>query len=234
MRKALRYSFFIISLGLLMSSVSVREARAQNVLGEILRRMDLNNKALQSVHADVTMVKVDALLGASGTDSTYGSTSYLPKTGKRRAYIRVDWTRPVEEQISVIGDDYELYRPKLNQVIVGKVNRSKNSSSVGGALSFMNMSKAQLQANYSVIYLGEEQVSGGPMTWHLQLTPKTQTSYKQAELWVDKDGMPRQAKITEQNNDTTTVLLSNIQKNISLDGKIFKLNYPTSVKKIKA
>lgn len=232
MRKALRFSFFVISLVLLMSSLSVTEARAQNILGEILRRMDMNNKALQSVRSDVTMAKTDVVIGA--TDTTYGTTSYLPKTAKRGAYIRVDWTRPVEEQISVIGDNYELYRPKLNQVIVGKVNKSKNSSSVGGALGFMNMSKEQLQANYSVVYLGEEQVSGGTQTWHLQLTPKTQTSYKQAELWVDKDGMPRQAKITEQNNDTTTVLLSNIQKNVSLDGKIFKLNYPSSVKKIKA
>lgn len=232
MNKVLRYSFLIISFGFLISALSVTEARAQNVLGEILRRMDLNNKALQSLRADVTMVKTDVLIGES--DTTSGSTSYLPRTAKHGAYVRVDWTRPVEEQISVINDTYELYRPKLNQVITGKVNKSKNSAAVGGALAFMNMSKTQLNANYSIAYLGEEQISGGTRTWHLQLTPKTPTSYKMAELWVDPDGMPRQAKITEQNNDTTTVLLSNIQKNISLDGKIFKLNYPSTVKKIKA
>ncbi len=46
--------------------------------------------------------------------------------------------------------------------------------------------------------------------------------------------MPRQAKVLEQNNDTTTVLLSNLQKNITLNGSIFKLNYPKNAKKIKA
>src|SRR5262245_25360062 len=155
MRKVLRYIFFAISLGLLLSAVSVREASAQNVLGEILRRMDVHNKALQSLRSDVTMVKTNVQLGES--DTTYGSSTYLSKTAKHGAYVRVDWTRPVEEQISVIGDAYELYRPKLNQVIIGKVNKTKNNASVGNALAFMNMSKAQLQANYSVAFLGEEQ-----------------------------------------------------------------------------
>lgn len=232
MRKVLRYSFFSISLVLLISSVSVTEAKAQNILGEILRRMDVYNKSLQSLRADVTMVKTNVQLNVS--DTTYGNTSYLPKTAKRGVYVRIDWTRPVEEQISVIGDDYELYRPKLNQVIVGKVNKAKNSASVGGALSFMNMSKTQLQANYNVAYLGEEQINGGVRTWHIQLTPKDQSSYKLAELWVDADGTPRQAKITELNSDTTTVMISNMQKNITLKGEIFKLKYPGSVKKIKA
>jgi len=232
MSKVLRYSFLVIGLGLLISSVSVKEARAQNILGEILRRMDVNNKALQSLRADVTMVKTNVQLGVS--DTTYGNTSYVPKTLKHGTYVRIDWTKPVEEQIAVSGDDYELYRPRLNQVIVGKVNKAKNSASVGGALGFMNMSKAQLQENYSTAYLGQEQISGGITTWHIQLTPKTQTSYKVAELWVDADGMPRQAKVTEQNNDTTTVLLSNIQKNVTLKVEIFKLKYPGSVKKIKA
>ena len=219
-------------LGLLFSGVSVTEAKGQNILGEILRRMDLYNKTLQSLQADVTMVKFNPQLNVS--DVSQGSTSYLPKSGKRVMYVRIDWTKPVEEQISLIGDDYELYRPRLGQVIQGKSSKAKNSASVGGALGFMNMSKAQLNANYDVIYIGREQIKGGILTSHLQLNPKTATSYKTAELWVDDDGMPRQAKIAEQNNDTTTVLLTNIRKNVTLKGEIFKLKYPGTVKKIRA
>jgi len=178
------------------------------------------------------MVKFNPQLNVS--DVSQGSTSYLPKSGKRVMYVRIDWTKPVEEQISLIGDDYELYRPRLGQVIQGKSSKAKNSASVGGALGFMNMSKAQLNANYDVSYIGQEQISGGVTTWHLQLNPKTATSYKTAELWVDGDGMPRQAKIAEQNNDTTTVLLTNIRKNVTLKGEIFKLKYPGTVKKIRA
>ncbi len=223
-----------IVLGILAGSVSATETRAQNVLGEILRRMDIYNKSLQSLTASVTMVKYNPQLNVS--DTTIGTTSYLPKskaTGNRM-YVRINWTKPVDEQVSVIGDDYELYRPALNQVIVGKTTGAKNNASAGGALGFMNMSKEQLKANYEVVYIGEEQISGGNRTWHLQLTPKSQTSYKSADLWVDGDGIPRQAKITERNNDSTTVLLSNVRRNENIKASIFKLQYPGSVKKIRA
>jgi outer membrane lipoprotein-sorting protein len=221
-------------LGVVFSTVSVSEAKAQNILGEILRRMDSFNNSLLSVKADVTMVKTNTQLNIS--DTTVGSTQYLTKKATNgQRYVRIDWTKPVQEHISVKGDNYELYRPRLNQVIVGQANTAKNSASVGGALAFMNMSKAQLNANYTVVYLGEEQISGGVKTWHLQLTPKSRTSYKLADLWVDVNGMPRQAKITEHNSDTTTVLLSNVRTNETISVAIFTLNYDKKkVKVIKA
>jgi outer membrane lipoprotein-sorting protein len=232
MSKVFRYGVLTTFLGLLFSTFTVADARAQNILGEILRRMDLYNKTLQSLQAEVTMVKYNPQLNVS--DISIGTTSYLPKAGNRAMYVRIDWTKPVDEQMSVIGENYELYRPRLNQVIVGKTSNAQNNGKIGNALGFMNMSKAQLNANYDVNYIDEEQIKGGVLTWHLQLNPKTATSYKAAEIWVDGDGMPRQAKITERNNDTTTVLLANIRKNVTLKGEIFKLKYPGTVKKIRA
>jgi outer membrane lipoprotein-sorting protein len=220
-------AFFVFFTGVL----SVSETSAQPIRA-ILKRMDEHNKSLTSLRADVTMVKHNPQLNVS--DTSFGATSYLPASGKRGRYVRIDWTKPVQEHISVIGESYELYRPRLNQVIVGQVGKAKNNASVGGALSFMNMNKKQLEANYDIVYLGEEKISGGISTWRLQLTPTVATSYKIAELWVDADGMPRQAKIVEQNNDTTTVLLSNLKKNLTLNGSIFKLDYPKNAKKIKA
>jgi len=219
MRKLILFAFIISAF-----AVSASNTEAQ-VLREILDRMDGNNKTLQSLKADVTMVKTDQVLGES--DTTYGNTSYLPKSSatKNQRYVRINWTKPVEEQIAVIGDSYELFRPRLNQVIQGTTSKAQNNSKAAGALAFMSMSKDELKANYTVTYIGEESVSGAVSTWHLQLTPKTKTSYKLAEIWVDKDGMPRQAKITENNNDTTTVLLSNIKKNDKISGDTFRLGY---------
>ncbi|CAN5518433.1 hypothetical protein BH10ACI2_BH10ACI2_06870 [soil metagenome] len=214
-----------------MVVAGVSSAHGQNVLGEILRRMDMNNKSLQSLRAKVTMVKFNSQLNIP--DTTIGNTSYLAKTSSRGRYILIDWLQPLEEHVSVIGDDYELWRPRLNQVLVGKVDKAKNSASMGGALSFMSMSKEQLKENFTVIYVGEEQVKGGGNTWHLQLTPKTAANYKMAEIWVDGNGMPVQAKTVENNGDTTTVLLENIVKNETLKGDIFKLKYPSSVKKVR-
>jgi hypothetical protein len=90
------------------------------------------------------MVKTNTQLGES--DTSVGSTSYLPKTASRAMYARIDWTKPVEEQIAVIGESYELYRPRLNQVIQGKTNSAQGNAKAGGALAFMTMSKEQLKA----------------------------------------------------------------------------------------
>src|SRR5436190_15992466 len=225
-----KISLFAIGFGILISSISVTEAKAQGPLTEILRRMDLNNKSLQSLQANVTMVKVNTQLGEK--DTSIGTTSYLPKTAKHDKYVRIDWTKPVVEKVAVVGDSYELWRVRLNQVIVGKASQASNGAAAGGALGFMSMSRDQLKENYEVIHLGNETLSSGTVTFHLQLTPKGKTSYKSAELWVDSDGMPQQAKIIEANNDTTTVLLSNIKKNVTLQASLFKLEYdPKTVKK---
>ncbi|MEO7540141.1 MAG: outer membrane lipoprotein carrier protein LolA [Pyrinomonadaceae bacterium] len=192
--------------------------------------MDMHNKALQSMQADIKMVKYNPQLNVSDTYS--GLTKYVPKSSKQKMLMRLDWQQPAVEQISVIGDNYELYKPSIKTVYWGSVGKTQTSASAGGALSFMNMSKEQLKANYDVVYLGEELIAGSTRTWHLQLTPLRPTSYKSAELWVDVDGMPRQGRIVEKNDDTTTILLSNIKKNLTLSASIFKLTYG-SVKRLK-
>lgn len=228
MKKLSLCSFLFVGM-LVVGIGSVQSAFAQGPLGEILKRMDDHNKAITSVQADVTMVKLNVQLNEP--DTYIGSTSYLPNA-KGKRYMRLDWTKPRVEQVSVIGDDYRLYKPSINQVYIGKVNKAKSSAGAGNALGFMSMNREQLRANYNVVYLGTEN-AGGVSTWHLQLTPKIATNYKSAELWVDTNGMPVQAKVFEQNNDTTTVTLQNIRKNVQISASIFVLNIPKGAKEIK-
>jgi len=231
MNKAFRLAAVVFAVGISIGVFSSTDVKAQGgPMNEAIKRMDAMNKSLVSLKADVKMDKTNAQLGE--TDTTSGTTSYLPKTTKRVMYARIDWTKPVQEQIVIIGDAYKLYRPRLNQVITGKVDKAGNKVP-GNALSFMGMSRAQLQANYTPNYIGQESV-GGSLTWHLELIPKNKTSYKSAELWVDANGMPIQAKIIEQNNDTTTVLLSNIQQNVTISANDFNLVLPPNVKKVQA
>jgi outer membrane lipoprotein-sorting protein len=218
-----------IALTFFFNAFAVTETKAQAVLNEILKRMETHRASLKTMESNVKMVKRDSLLDEN--DTFQGTVKYIPGKSEDDMYIRIDWTKP-SEQLAVIKTDYVLYRPPLNQVIVGKVSKAKNSANTGGALSFMSMSKAQLKANYSYKYLGEATLSSGAKTVHLQLTPKNKQKYKSAELWVDADGMPLQMKIIENNNDSTTVLLYNVKKNPSLDGRDFVISYPKTAKKI--
>lgn len=224
MRRFIRYSSFVLTVFVVGSFASVREASAQGILGQILNRMEAHNKTIDTVQANVTMKKYNPQLDA--TDTYTGSTSYIPesaKVAKGKRYMRLDWEKPAVEQVAIIGDDYKLYKKSINQLYVGKVEKAKTSAGAGNALAFMSMSKEQLKANYDVQYVAQENIEGGIPTWHLLLTPKAAGNYKTADLWVDGNGMPIQAKVVERNNDTTTVTLSNIRKNQKIDPKIFDI-----------
>ncbi len=222
MTKYLRFILPAIAIAFLWSATAT-QASAQ-VIAEILKRMDNNNKSLVTLKSNIKMAKHDSVLGE--TDLSTGELTYRPGRSETSIFVRIDWATPVVEHLAVANGQYVLYRPKLKQAIVGKVDKAKGNAKTGGALAFMSMSKAQLKENYDVKYVGEETVGGSIKTFHLLLTPKKAGSYKSADLWVDVDGMPVQAKIVEKNNDTTTVLLSNIQKNPTVKASAFKISPP--------
>jgi outer membrane lipoprotein-sorting protein len=228
MRNILKFSLVAMTLAIVFGAVSVTESNAQ--INEIYNRMDAHYKALQSLEANVKMEKYNAQLGE--TDISIGVVKYIPKSQNGKMYVRLDWTKPVEEQMAVIGDNYRLYRPRLNQVYEGKTSSAKNNAKVGGALNFMSMSKAELKNNYDPTYLGEENVNGVP-TVHLKLIPKTASNYSEAHIWVDGNGMPIMAKVIEKNKDSTAILLSNLKKNVAIKDGAFIINYPKNIKPIK-
>lgn len=233
MKSYLRFILPAIALMIVFGGVSALESKAQpGKLGEILRRMDAHNKALTTVRADVTMGKQNAQLGDE-PEITTGTAIYAKRPGKD-ALVRIDWKKPLEESLAVVDGRYIIYRTKLGVAYTGSAKEKSKDTKGNSALAFMNMSKADLSANYTAVYLGEATLSDGTRTVQLQLTPKNKTSYKSAELWIDVDGMPRQSKIVENNNDTTQVLLTNLKKNPSLKSSDFKVSYPDGTKVVKS
>lgn len=209
---------------------SVSNIPAQgNQIREIKKRMDAHNKALQTLRVDATMVKYNSQLGE--TDTVNGTAIYAKGKGKY-PYVRVDWKRP-EETLAVVDGKYQLYKPSQMIAYTGSVDSvgsGGDKAKGNSAFAFVSMSKTELDTNYDVAYINEETLSNGVRAIHLQLTPKVSTSYKLADLWVDSDGMPVQSRITEKNNDTTTVLLSKPQKNVTLKPADFKINWPAGTK----
>ncbi|HYX27530.1 MAG TPA: outer-membrane lipoprotein carrier protein LolA, partial [Pyrinomonadaceae bacterium] len=79
----------------------------------------------------------------------------------------------------------------------------------------------------------DETLWGGVWTQHMKVTPKTAASYKYIELWIDKEGMPVQTKMVEKNDDSTTVRLSNVERNQNISSDQFKQNLGSNVKHVK-
>ena len=225
MKSFLKISFTAIVIILFFGSAFIVETKAQNILPEILKRMEAHRNSLTSLRTNVTMVKINDQLGEK--DVTEGTAFYLPAKG-RDALIRIDWTKPVQETLSVVNKKYVLFTPRRKSAIVGNASDAKGKGKANNLFAFINMSKDELKANFNIKYLGQESVSSGTQTWHLEMTPKNAASYKfkSAEMWVDGNGMPIQIKVTENNNDTTTLLLTGLQKNTSIKPSIFKVDLP--------
>jgi len=231
MKSFLRISLAAIAVTLFFNAFAVTETKAQGgPLNEILKRMEVNRSTMKTLRSEVMMVKYNAQL--KETDTVKGTSIYLPTKG-RDALVRIDWKEPVKETLAVVNGKYVLYRERLKQALTGNAKDAKGNGKANGALSFMNMSKEQLKANYTIKYLGQENVSGNIPTWHLELTPKAATNFKMAELWVDGNGMPIQAKVIETNNDTTTVLLSKIEKNADINASLFEVKLPKGTQIVK-
>jgi outer membrane lipoprotein-sorting protein len=224
----------VLVIALLLVTVAVSSptdvnAQGAGLVSSLLNRMERNHQNLKSLRASVDMVKYNAQIGDE--DKYKGVVLYLPATG-RNAYVRVDWSYPQKETLAVADGQFTLFRPRLNMAYKGKAGTGKGKSSA--AFDFLNMSKQQLAARYDVQPMGEETLWGNVSTTHVKLVPKGGANFKWAEAWVDASGMPVQTKVVEKNDDSTSVRLTNLQRNATIPLEEFFLKLDASVKIVPA
>jgi outer membrane lipoprotein-sorting protein len=230
MKKVLSSS--LVAVMLLASAAFVsRPAQAQGpgLVSSIINKMERNRQTLRTLRAAITMQKYNAQI--HDEEMSYGEVAYIAGSG-RNANVRVDWKKPALEYLSVLNGKYTLYRPRLNQAIVGTTAKlNGNPGKVNGVLGFgLNATGAQLRGQYDIELAGEGTLyDGGPHVYLLKLTPKT-ASGKFTEVWVDDSGMPVQTRVTEKNGDSTLVRLTNIQRNAKVTPNEIKIDLPAGVK----
>src|SRR6476659_7130056 len=104
-------------------------------------------------------------------------------------------------------------------------------SSVLNRLEMMSMSRGQLEARFQPVKdVREETLWGGVSTIHLTLVPKGNAGYKYAEVWIDSAGMPVQTKLVEKNDDSTTMRLTGMERNLKINSDEFNIKLDSGVK----
>ncbi len=229
---------FSLSLvvGLLLTALSIQptsvaNAQSAGLVSSILNRMEKNKRSLKTLRANISMVKYNAQL--RDEDKYQGIVLYIPGTaGSSSAFVRLEWIQPQHEILAVQNGNYSLYRPRLGTVLEGKTGSMPSKD--GDVLALMNMSATQLRTKFGEFQdMREETLGGGVWTQHFKVTPKNAASYKYIEVWIDKEGMPVQTKMVEKNDDSTTVRLTNIEKNQTIPLDQFKLKLDSNVKRVK-
>lgn len=230
----------LISSGLMLAFIlstlvivipTTTNGQGAGLVSSVLNRLEKNRASLKSLRAGISVVKVNSQLGYE--DKYQGVVLYMPGAG-RQASVRIDWNSPRKEILAVNNNQYTIYRP--NQKIAYKGVASKmNDKNTGGLMEMMNMSRGQLEARFQPVKdVREETLWGGVSTIHLTLVPKGNAGYKYAEVWIDAGGMPVQTKIVEKNDDSTTMRLTDLEKNQKIDQGIFDIKLDSSVKIVKS
>lgn len=218
---------------MLLASLSVApppaQAQGPGLISSILNKMDRNRRSLGSLRAAVHMVKYNAQIRTN--DEQFGDVAYIAGKG-RDADVRVDWKRPVNELLSVTGGQYTLYRPRLNQAYQGSTKNTKGKGAAGNVLNFaLTMNGAQAKNQFNVELVGEgELYKGSPHVWWLKFVPRGNQGFQYAEVWVTDDGMPIQSRVIEKNGDSTTVRLTNIQRNARVSPDEIPVKLPAGTK----
>lgn len=222
----------LLFTALATQSGSVARAQGPGFVSSMYSRMEKNQRSLKTLRANIGMVKYNAQL--RDEDRYQGLVLYIPgAAGSGSAFVRLEWTQPQHEILSVANGLYSLYRPRLNTVLEGKTGSIKSQKD-GDVLALMNMSATQLRTRFGEPEdWREETLYGGVVTQHFKVVPKAAASYKYIELWVDKEGMPVQTKMVEKNDDSTTVRLMNVERNQNIPLDQFKLKLDGNVKHVK-
>jgi outer membrane lipoprotein-sorting protein len=221
---------------MLLASLSVAPPRAQaqgpGLISSILNKMDRNRRSLGSLRAAVHMQKYNAQLRQA--EDQFGDVAYIAGKG-RDANVRVDWKRPVNELLSVVGGQYTLYRPRMNQAYQGTTKNTKGKGAAGNVLNFaLSMNGTQAKNQFNVELVGEgELYKGSPHVWWLKFVPRGNQGFQFAEVWVTDDGMAIQTRVTERNGDATTVRLTGIQRNARVSLDEIKIDLPAGTKIVK-
>ena len=221
---------FILST-LVIVNPTTTNGQGAGLVSSVLNRLEKNRQSLKSLRAGITVSKVNSQLGYE--DKYQGVVIYLPGAG-RQASVRIDWSSPRKEVLAVKDNKYTIYRPNQKIAYQGSANGMKDKSA-GGLMEMMNMSRGQLEARFQPVKdVREETLWGGVSTIHLTLVPKGNAGYKYAEVWIDAGGMPVQTKIVEKNDDSTTMRLTGLEKNQSINKGDFDIKLDSNVKIVKS
>jgi outer membrane lipoprotein-sorting protein len=221
----------LLAAASIFSFPKATNGQSAGLVSAVLNRMERNRQSLKSLKATLSMEKYNAQL--RDKENYSGWVLYVPASG-RDASVRIEWQRPQHEILAVSKGQYTLFRPRLNQAIVGKSGSVKGRGGAGGILELMYMSKQQLEAKFQPVQdVREETLWGGVGTIHLTLVPKGNASFKYAEIWVDSSGMPVQTKIVEKNDDATTMRLSSMERNLKVSNDEFSVKLDSNVKIVK-
>jgi outer membrane lipoprotein carrier protein len=214
---------------LFLLATSLVPLPAADTLSQVLARIDSAGASFRSMTAQLKRVSHTAVINEDNTDT---GTMRLKRVGPRDTRMRVDFTQPDPKTVTLDGNTFDIYLPKIKTVQEYDVGKNRALLDQFLLLGFGASSKELLKA-YEITLVGPETINGEPAQ-HLSLIPKSKEvlqHLKQVDLWIsDRTGYPVQQKLFFPGGDYMLVTYSDLKVNPSLRDSDLKLKLPSGVK----
>ncbi|MBO0800517.1 MAG: hypothetical protein J2P31_16990, partial [Blastocatellia bacterium] len=118
MRKVLIATILTIA-GLLMLLLGMNQAADAKVpsqlLTGILNKMEKAHQEMKSLKAELVQEKTNSQIGI--TDTVFGEIIYKPAEGKNKGKLRINYSKPNQDIVTLVGENFTLYQPRINQAL---------------------------------------------------------------------------------------------------------------------
>jgi outer membrane lipoprotein-sorting protein len=230
MRKVLIPTILTVAgmLILLIGTDYRADANTPQLLTGILNKMEKAHQEMKSLKADLIQETTNSQIGI--TDTLFGAILYKPAEGKAKGKLRIDYSKPNKDIVALVGENFTLYQPRINQALKTTIAKASKGSKVG-PLYGLDSSLKSVVGTYNIDYLRDEAINGQPATV-IRLTPKTNGQFNSIDIWVLQNGLPSQWKVIDRNGDHAIYTLKNLQLNSNIPDSAFNINLPNGTKVI--
>jgi outer membrane lipoprotein-sorting protein len=224
-----RLSIAAVLMAVLAIPVATPAAQSAFTVEEVLKQVDRQAKAFESLTANVERTKVTVVVDDHSTESGQMQV-------RRDDKMRIELTAPDPRTILRDGDHLFVYTPKIHQVEEYDLSKHRDLIDQFLLLGF-GTSAESLKRGYLITVEGEETM-GGEKVVRLELTPKSEEVRRQIskiELWLDQSNwLPAQQKFYETGSEDYFVIrYTNFARNVPLPDSRFKPHFPGGVTRVK-
>jgi outer membrane lipoprotein-sorting protein len=198
-------------------------------LDAVLARIDSAGAAFHGMSANLRRLSHTAVINEDTVDS---GTVLLKRPKPQDMRMLVEFTQPDPKTVAFQGHKVDIYYPKIQTVQEFDVGQNRDLLNQFFLLGF-GTSRADLQSNYNIRFLGPETLDGH-QTERLELIPKSKgvlEHLKKFELWISDSGYPIQQKFYLPGGDYMLMTYSDMKINPELRDAALKLQVPKNVKR---
>jgi outer membrane lipoprotein-sorting protein len=220
--------------GLLFALVAMSLVQAQeNELGwtmkSAIKQLDRQGSDLETVLAQVD---IDWSGDAQGLDRIKTGRIYFNNRGD----FRIAGETPNKKTLLVEGRTLHMYDPATSQVAEVNLSRNKGRLEPFMRLGF-SITGRDLERDYLITFAGEDDI-GGRRTLTLELTPKrdeVRAVVSKIEIAFDQASWLPARQVISHTSGTQTVAVtySGTARNLNLNPKLFRANWPRGTKKVR-